>query len=138
MSIEKNKATIRKWWESASDFSVWDELVTENYVYHNPTVPNVRTHDQHKQFIAEFLRAFELVSSTIEDMVGEENKVVIRYTMALKHKGTFNGISPTGKQITSTGIGIFRLENGKLAEEWLMGDALGMMQQLGAIPSSNE
>ena len=123
MSIEKSKATIRKWWESASDFSVWDELVTENYVYHNPTVPNVRTHDQHKQFIAEFLRAFELVSSTIEDMVGEENKVVIRYTMALKHKGTFNGFLQLEDKSHRRELAFFGLKT----ENWLKSGLWAML-----------
>lgn len=63
----------------------------------------------------------------------EDDKVVTRWTMRGTHQGEFRGITPTGKQITVTGIGIFRFSNGKVVESWDTFDQLGMMRQLGVI-----
>ena len=67
-------------------------------------------------------------------MIAEGDKVVGRVTMRGTHRGALMGIAPTGKHVTMTGIGIFRVEEGKIAEMWDNQDVLGLMQQLGAIP----
>jgi predicted ester cyclase len=72
---------------------------------------------------------------TIEDVIAEGDKVVTRWTARGTHKGELQGIPPTGKQVVVTGIVINRLVNGKLEEGWSNFDALGMLQQLGVIPS---
>jgi predicted ester cyclase len=67
-------------------------------------------------------------------MIGEDDKVVNRWTLHVTHTGEFRGISATGKRITITGIGIFRFsEEGKVVESWDSLDQLGMLQQLGAL-----
>ena len=72
--------------------------------------------------------------TTIEDQIAEDDKVVTRWTMRDTHEGEFRGIAPTGKQISITGIGIFRFSDGKVVESWDNFDQLGMMQQLGDVP----
>jgi predicted ester cyclase len=72
---------------------------------------------------------------TIDDVVAEGDRVVIRVTGSGTHQGEFQGIPPTDRQVTATGIGIGRIENGRIAESWAAYDALGMMQQLGVIPA---
>jgi len=66
--------------------------------------------------------------------VAEGDKVVARWTSFGTHNGDFMGISPTGKQVTTSGITIFRLQDGKIVEEWSESDMLGMLQQVGALP----
>jgi predicted ester cyclase len=61
--------------------------------------------------------------------------VAVRYTGRGTHAGAFMGIPPTGKQVTFTGIDLFRIAHGRLAEEWLMFDQLGLLRQLGAVPT---
>ena len=74
---------------------------------------------------------------TIEDMIAEADKVVVRYTFRGTHqKGEIYGISPTGKQVTHVGSAIYRFAGGKVVELWDIWDALGVMQQLGVIPSA--
>lgn len=74
---------------------------------------------------------------TIHDMVAEGDKVVARWALEATHKGDYMGIPATNKQIALTGIYIIRLEDGKQVEWWLEADFLGLMQQLGVIPSAD-
>jgi len=66
--------------------------------------------------------------------MGEGETVMVRWFCRGTHKGDLNGISPTGKQITISGISIARFANGKMVEGWVNWDALGLMQQLGVVP----
>jgi steroid delta-isomerase-like uncharacterized protein len=92
-----------------------------------------------KRFMGEFREAFPDFHSTIEDQIAEGDKVVTRWTMSGIHQGEFRGIAPTGKQITVTGIGIFRFsDEGKVIESWDNFDQLGMMRQLGVVPSPEQ
>jgi predicted ester cyclase len=60
---------------------------------------------------------------------------VIRVAGRGTHEGEFQGIPPTGRQVAATGVGIGRIQDGRIAEAWAAYDALGVMQQLGAIPA---
>ena len=66
-------------------------------------------------------------------MVVEGDKVATRWVSTGTHQGELQGIAPTGKNISITGISVARFANGKIAEEWANWDALGMMKQLGII-----
>ena len=78
--------------------------------------------------------AFEHLNVTVEDMVAEGDRVAARFTARGVHKGAFMGLPPTGKPITMTGIEIFRIKDGKIAELWGEANLLGLMQQLGILP----
>jgi steroid delta-isomerase-like uncharacterized protein len=71
--------------------------------------------------------AFPDMRFTVEDVVAEGDKVVVRYSIQGTHQGPFMGLPATGKAFTTTAIVILRFENGKIAEEWFQGDDLGMM-----------
>ena len=72
---------------------------------------------------------------TVEDQVAEGDKVVSRWTATGTHTGDLMGTAPTGRSIEIPGITISRFSGGKIAEDWYQSDDLGMMQQLGVIPS---
>jgi predicted ester cyclase len=78
--------------------------------------------------------AFPDMHVVVEDQIAEGDKVVSRLTIRGTLQGDFLGIPPTGKQVSVTGIGIDRIENDKFVESWGNFDALGLMQELGAIP----
>jgi predicted ester cyclase len=61
--------------------------------------------------------------------------VVTRWTLRGTHRGTYQGVAPTGKQITMAGVSIYRFAEGKVAEGWVSYDALGLLQQIGAVPA---
>ena len=70
----------------------------------------------------------------IDDTVAEGDKVVVRLTFSGTHEGGFYGMPATGKSFTISAIAIARLADGKIAEWWQIGDTLGLLQQIGAIP----
>ena len=91
--------------------------------------------EAYKQFLTQVLAAFPDGRWTVEDQVAEGDKVVTRWSFTGIHRRNLMGIAPTGKQVTTSGVMIDRIVGGKIAEEWEEYDALGMMQQLGAVPS---
>jgi predicted ester cyclase len=71
-------------------------------------------------------------------MIAEGDKVVQRWTFRGTHQGEFMGIPATGVQVILSAIEIFRLADGKIAEQWVEADNLGSLQQLGVIPALGE
>ena len=71
---------------------------------------------------------------TIEDLIAEGDKVVVRWTNSGTNVGEFLGMPPTGKSFTIAGIDIHRLQDGKMAEHWHVVDNFSMLLQLGLIP----
>lgn len=65
----------------------------------------------------------------------EGDKAVTRWTFSGTHKGQFQNMPPTGKQVVMSGITIFRITNSKIIEGWNNPDLLGLLQQLGAVPA---
>ncbi len=142
MSAEENKAIFRRYVEEVGNQGKLDlvDEIFDRYVSHQPDGHALeRGPEDVRQFIDEFHQAFPDFHSTIDDQIAEGDKVATRWTMRGTHQGEFRGIAPTGKQITVTGIGIFRFsDEGKVVESWDNFDQLGMMQQLGAIPSPEQ
>jgi len=136
MSTEQNKANDRRIIEGLNqgNVNVLDELMVLNFVDHEAST-TMQGLEAFKQFVSAYLTAFPDLHFTIEDQIAEEDKTTLRYTARGTHRGDLMGIPPTGKQVTVTGIFITRWANGKAEESWLNFDALGMMQQLGVIPS---
>jgi steroid delta-isomerase-like uncharacterized protein len=140
VSLEENKARMRRWIDAWNEGNVdaVDEFVSDAYVRHDPNAPEVRGPEAEKQLMSMYLSAFPDLRFAIEDMVAEGDKVVLRYTIRGTHKGELMGIPPTDKQVTLTATETYRLAGGKIDEQWVNMDALGMMQQLGAIPQPGE
>jgi steroid delta-isomerase-like uncharacterized protein len=136
MSTEDNKNIARRFFEegpSKGDLNAANELLAPNFALHTPlpSAPGIQGLDD---VITACRAAFEHLNVSIEDMVTEDDKVAARFTARGIHKGAFMGLPPTGKSITMTGIEIFRIENGKIAELWGEANLLGLMQQLGILP----
>ncbi len=137
MSVEQNKALDRRYVEEVLDkgnLAVIDEIMAPNYVGHVPGFPP-SDREGDKQLIAMFRAAFPDLHFTLEDQIGEGDKVVHRLTARGTHKGEFQGIPPTGKQVTVTGININYFVEGKVVESWGIIDMVGLMQQLGVMPT---
>ena len=88
-----------------------------------------------KMFGAALLAAFPDLHVHVEDLVTDGEKIVTRYSVHGTHKGELMGIPPTGKAVSIGGIAIDRFENGQSIEHWEFYDQMGMMQQLGVIPT---
>jgi steroid delta-isomerase-like uncharacterized protein len=140
VSLEENKAVMQRWIDAWNERNVdaVDEFVSDAFVRHDPNAPEVRGPVEEKQLMAMYFSAFPDLRFAVEDMVAEGDKVVLRYTIRGTHRGELMGIPPTDKQVTLTATETYRLAGGKIEEQWVNMDALGMMQQLGAIPQPGE
>jgi steroid delta-isomerase-like uncharacterized protein len=110
-----------------------DKFFASNWVNHDPSLPPMQGLEGAKQLI-DLWSAFSERKVTIEDTIAEGDKVATRFTMSGKHTGTMMGIAPTGKSIHISASGIFRIVEGKLTDNWVNFDALGLLQQIGAVP----
>ena len=141
MTTEDNKALVRRWFEevvSQGKLALADELLGDpDYVIHFPGSPDPIGQEGHKQLVAMFRTGFPDWREVVEDMIAEGDRVVSA-TGYGTHEGEFQGIPPTGKKVTVAGIGIDRVAEDKIVEKWAAFDALGMMQQLGAIPTPEQ
>ena len=89
--------------------------------------------DHAKWVLGVLITGFPDVKHTIEDVIVKDDRVVIRWTATGTQTGEFQGIAPTGKQATWTGVNIYRFECGKIAEQWSELDGIGRLQQLGVM-----
>lgn len=74
--------------------------------------------------------AFPDWNEHVDDIIADGDKVVIRFTSTGTHRGTFQGVAPTGRKVSIREVAIYRLANGKIVEQWGQPDIAGLMQQL--------
>ena len=136
MSTEDNKALVRRFYEDVfnqRNLALVDQLFSATHVFHNPPT-TLHGREEFKQLLSVYITAFPDARFTVEDEIAEGEKVTSRYTFRGTHQGELMGIPPTGKQVSVTGMIINRIAGGQSVEGWLNFDALGLLQQLGAIP----
>jgi steroid delta-isomerase-like uncharacterized protein len=111
-------------------------LVADNYTNHNPPVPGLPGSKAGFQQAVILTRgAFPDVRVDIEDMISEGDRVMFRDTATATHRGEFQGIPATGKHLAWTEMHFFRIADGRIAEHWAKFDQLGILIQMGAVPS---
>jgi steroid delta-isomerase-like uncharacterized protein len=134
-SPDENKAIVRAAFDRLETIvASHDQLYGPDWVGHFPGMPPLGP-EGHRQYSQVMQPAFPDLERTIEDMLVDGDKVVARWTARGTHSGEFQGIPPSGKVATSSGITIFRIADGRIVEEWAESDMLGLLQQVGAIPS---
>jgi predicted ester cyclase len=132
---EANKATIRRLHEAfnAGNLDIIDVLFDPKWVHHSR--PEL-TREILKKEVADYRTAVPDFHWTDEDQVAEGDKVTTRFTGVGTQTGEFMGTTPTGKKIRLSGIGIARLQDGKIVESWEEMNALELMMQFGVIPET--
>ena len=141
MSLEKNKALARRYQEEVwgkGKLDLLDELLAVYFVDHSLPVGMDPSFAGAKRAVKGAHDAFPDGHWTVEDLIAEGEKVVIRWKMQATHEHQFRGIAPGGKPVTVTGITILRITNGKIAERWVNWDSLALRQpsetvNLGAV-----
>lgn len=136
--FEAYKAISRRCLEdlfSAGDLDdVADAIIAPNHTNHDPTVPDFTPGPEGLKKVAILYRdAFPDARFTVEDQLDDGDKVVTRWSIRGTHRGGFMGFYPTGSQVMVTGITIDCITDGKISESWSNYDALGIMQQIGAV-----
>lgn len=128
------RQNLEEVWNSKGDLDKIEDLLTDDFVYHNPLVSeDVHGPDGYRNFVEWFLMAFSNVENHIEEMIVRDDRVAVRYTTRGTHTGEVWGIEPTNKDVEIRGTLIDHFEKGKINEQYVNDDALGLMIQLGAI-----
>jgi predicted ester cyclase len=142
VSLEENKALAKRWttgiWDTGNmeaALAAVEEIISPDFVDHAlpqgfpPGVEGLKLQ------IKVFYTAFPDIHAKVDDVLAEGDKVVVRWSGGGTSRGEFFGIPPTGRSGTTTGIHIMRVAGGKIVEHWSNSDDLGLMQQLGILPS---
>ncbi len=141
MSPEAHKATIQRFaqiWNSG-DLAALDDLVAAGYVRHDPGLPMPITGpDGLRQLIPLYRAAFPDLYFTAELLLAEGDLVAARWQVRGTQLGELLGIPATGKLIAIAATDIYRFADGKLIEQWVAVDNLGMLQQLGVAPTPGQ
>lgn len=134
---ESNKSLCRRLYEDVwnnRNFKAVDELFTANYTDHDPNSPGFgRGPEGVRKLLNYYTGAFPDSRFTIEDILSDDDRCAVRWTVRGTHRGELGGVQPTGKQVTITGVTVLRITNGKISESYVNWDALGLMQQLGVV-----
>jgi steroid delta-isomerase-like uncharacterized protein len=134
---DKNKQIIQKFVQvvwNGRDLTALKDFWTEDCVNHampgtdNRSLNALRIY--HDSFFDDFFAAFPNIQIEIVQQVAEGDLIVSYITSKGKHSGTFYGIPPTGKNISTSVIRIDKIQDGKIIEHWSVSDAAGLMQQI--------
>jgi steroid delta-isomerase-like uncharacterized protein len=138
MSQQDNKAVARRYYDEVlnhRNIELLNEIAAEDYVEHDPFPGQGNGLADLQARVQLLLTAFDPLEFTIEDLIAEGDKVVVRWRNAGKNSGSFLGIPATDNDISIAGIDIHRLHDGRLAEHWHVVDQFTQMQQMGLIPT---
>ena len=126
MSTEETKALVRReqeeLWNHTGNLDAAHELFAPGQA------------EAARQEAADFRQGFPDVVSVIEDLIAEGDMVAARWSSRATHLGEYAGVSPTGNEVEFTGISVYRIAGGRIAESWTVEDELGLMRQIGAVP----
>jgi predicted ester cyclase len=145
MSVRESKALVRRYYEDAPhNPDACDEIFAPSFLFHalvhtGVTPQVVECTPQSEKAAYERIKAiWGGWHVTIEEMIAEGDRVVVRWTSRGIHQGELHGLPPTNKQVTNSGVNIFRIADGRIAEVWDIMDRLWMWQQLGVLPEIEE
>ena len=132
-ALEHNKSVARRVYEEGLNQGRFDVPYAPDFVGHGG--PRTFTHAQGMAEAKCWLDAFPDLNMRIDLMVAENDMVAVRWTATGTNTGTGNGIPATGRSVETHGTTLFRMEGGRIAEEWTCANSLGLMRQLGMLPA---
>jgi steroid delta-isomerase-like uncharacterized protein len=136
MSTERKRilqTIIDEIWNKGN-VEVIDKFYTPNFKNHHPNIPEVSDFASFKKWVVEVHKTLPDFHATIEDMIAEEDKIAVRWTVTGTQKGEFMGIPPTGKKVRFEGMTVYRFEGDKVAEMWWVSNEIAILRQLGVFP----
>jgi steroid delta-isomerase-like uncharacterized protein len=139
MSIENNKQLMNRFVEfiNTANEQLAQELISPEAKFYVPGQPEpMHGPNGYLAIIGMMRSGFPDIQWSLEDEVVEKSKVAARFIMKGTHQGVFFGVSPTGKSIKIQAINFYRFSNGQIVEEYGQPDMLGLLQQIGAVPSA--
>jgi len=133
-----NATTMRSTYEriNAGDVDGFGQLLSDDFVEHEGATGVPPTKAGTLDFFRMLLAAFPDMNMIVDDLIAADDKAVARVTTKATHKGEFMGVPPTGNPVEMQLIDIMRFNDaGLVCEHWGVSDMLGLMQQLGVVPS---
>lgn len=137
MSTEANTALVRGYIEelwNQDHLTAIDARTASSYTFGLAGVPAPLDRSQLKQFVTMFRTAFPDLHVTVEQLIGQGENVAARWHARGTQRGPLLGISPTDKEVTWSGVTLYRVADGTILEDWNSADFLGLLQQLGVVP----
>ena len=134
--LQRNTDIIHRYfeeWGNHGDTKAADELIATNVTLRNPPAV-LHSLEDYKQGMAAFHKAFPDLHFTVEEMISEKDKVLVRWSLRGTQLGEYQGRPATDKPVLVTGMSLFRLADGKIQEITVSMDRLGMWQQMGWLP----
>jgi steroid delta-isomerase-like uncharacterized protein len=138
MSTEENKAIVRRFAEeilNEKKLDQADEIMAQDYIDHGAMPGQAPGLEGFKGKGAMWVAAVPDLRVRTEDMFAEGDRVAVRWTAEGTHQGELLGVPATGKRFLFTGLSIFRVAEGKVAEQWEEWDKLDLMRQLDVLPA---
>ena len=137
MTRESNIATMERLNTAieSGDFQAFEEVFAPGAIDHDPAPGQIPGPEGFRQFFTELRTAFPDLKVSVEKMIADAEYVALAYTITGTHQGRFLGFAPTGKQMRARGVEIGKFAHGQLIERWGSSDQLGILQQLGLVPS---
>jgi steroid delta-isomerase-like uncharacterized protein len=129
---QQNKTLARRWFDelfSRGDLDAANEILSADFVDHL-TGGDERGLEELKHYVIMYRSAFPDIQDTVEEVVAEGDKVVVRWTSRGTHQGEFMGVAPTGRHVTFSGMRLFRIAENKIVESWVNIDERGLQEQL--------
>lgn len=136
-TAEDNKTLVQKTFEELDrgNLDGMDALLSDDFVTHFPGNLQPLSKEQNRKLVEEFRVGLPDLKHTLEEQIAEVDRVVTRGFFEGTHQGELQGIKPTGKQVKVSFILVHRVSGGKITEEWVDFDSVGLLQQLGALPT---
>jgi len=146
MSVEQNKAIVRCFIEELwnnRNLDIAGEIFAANCTTHqlrsgSELAASPRDPETLKRHVSEWLASFPDLSFGVEQMIAEADQVVSRIVMRGTHAGSWLGVAPTNRQVSIRMIIIHRIADEKIVEDWVLVESLGLFQQLGLLPATQE
>ena len=135
-SATENEALIHRVLDLINDrqLDAAFELYAEDYIYHGPGGAELRGRDEIRGLWVAFLTGYPDLHSTVDELIVQGDRIVMRWTIYGTHTGDFFGVPASNNPLVLQITEIFRVENGQLAEAWDNWDRLSMAQQMGGTP----
>lgn len=137
--MTQNQKAVRRFIDEAWNGrkpELFEEFIAPEASSHDPNTPDMgKGPEGFRKVFQLYTGAFPDSRVTIDELIEAGDKVVHRWTASGTHKGALGDVAPTNKRIEVNGVTIYRFAGGKIAEEWLIWNALGLMQQIGVVPS---
>jgi steroid delta-isomerase-like uncharacterized protein len=135
MSEQENKNLVARYYKelwNKWNFALVDELLAKEFSFRGSLGTGMRGRAAFCDYMRRVQVIFPDFCNEIEEMVADRNRAVARLTYTGTHRGEIFGVAPTGKRVSYAGAAFFRIENGQVAQGWVLGDLAGLLGQLGA------